>query len=244
MSIADSEQTTNGQTPSEEAGGQIASGNETAREEMGGLGEQEEPTSQSERSRMGRRLAEIEREFSSQRDTLSRIEQLLYERERAYAPPQQHEQEDPDGILTRAEYRKIREQEVVQEREGRRRYEMGYIAGIKKQYNSRDAVLYAEIENELLTNVREYPSHSNFRDPMYDAAVNYKLAKANVLERKFVEPPVKPNVRGGTNPPTGFTSSTTTEPPKKAAPKLDEFAEKFARATGLDDEFIRGSLKE
>jgi hypothetical protein len=250
---ADIEKTPNGGSPLEEAENRIASDNETAEGRQGGeSGELDEPKGAGERSRLGRKLADLEREtisqrelIASQRESLARIEQLLYEREQRYTPhtPSQ-EEEDPDRILTVAEYEKRKERDRRQMAEMKNRYESGYVAGIKRMYNAKDAMLYAEIENELFTNVGEYPTHTNYQDPFRDAAINFKLAKANVLERKYSNPPVKPNVRGGTNPPTGFTSSTTTEAPQKAAPKLDEVAAKFARAVGLDDDFIRESLKE
>lgn len=246
---ADVEQTTNGGSPPDEAENRIASSDEPAQAEGG---EVDEPKGAGERSRLGRKLADLEREtisqrelIASQRESLARIEQLLYEREQRYTPhtPSQ-EEEDPDRILTVAEYEKRKERDRRQMAEMKNRYESGYVAGIKRMYNNKDAMLYAEIENELFTNVNEYPTHTNYQDPFRDAAINFRLAKANILERKYSNSPVKPNVRGGTNPPTGFTASTTTTPPERAAPKLDEVASKFARAVGLDDDFIRNSLKE
>jgi hypothetical protein len=252
---ADIETTPNGGSPLEEAENRIASDNETAEGRQGGeSGELDEPKGAGERSRLGRKLADLEREtisqkemIAAQRESLARIEQLLYEREQRYsydrnAPSQ--EDDDPDKILTVAEYEKREERKRRMQADAKNRYESGYVAGIKRMYNAKDAMLYAEIEQELFTNVNEYPTHTGYQDPFRDAAINFKLAKANVLERKYSNPPVKPNVRGGTNPPTGFTSSTTTEAPQKAAPKLDEVASKFARAAGLDDDFIRESLKE
>ena len=235
----DSEQT-NENRPPEEAGSPQPSGNEPVVNQ-----ELEEPVDNRERSRLGRKTSELEKMIQEQNDRFSRIEQMLLEREQSYSrrePPD--ELSDPERLLTVADLEKITQRKAAQQADMRKRYEMGYIRGIKSQYNSKDSVMYAEIENELLTNVTEYPTHTNYADPIRDAAINFRLAKANVLEKKYLDSQPKPNVKGGTNPPTGFTSSTRSDAPSKPVPKLDEFASKFAHAMNLDDDFVRKSLND
>lgn len=199
----------------------------------------DEPTDNKERSRLGRRFTQLESEFQQQRDTLARMEAMLASPHALPAAPPEEEY-DSDKILTVGEFEKY--ERTKREKEERRQitYRNSYIQTIKNL--STDPDMHAEIEKEILTNVADYPTHTGHQNPVHDARVNYRLARAAVIEKKYAVP--KPNVRGGTNAATGVTATTRTTSSPKQVVKLDETTSKFAKAMGLaeDSDFVQQSV--
>lgn len=201
--------------------------------------EPDEPIDNRERSRLGRRFTQLESELRSTKETLARMEQMLASPQSLPSAPLDDEY-DSDKILTVGELEKY--ERAKQEKRDRQQsvYRSQYVQTIKSL--STDPDLHAEIEKEMLTNISEYPTHTNHQNPVHDAKVNYRLARAAVIEKKYAVP--KPNVRGGVNAPTGVTATTRTATPPRKIVKLDEATAKFAKAMGLDEEseFVQQSV--
>lgn len=147
---------------------------------------------------------------------------------------------DADKILTVGEFEKYERTKREKAERQQASYKSQYIQTIKTL--GTDPELHSEIEKEMLTNVADYPTHTGHMNPAHDARVNYRLARAAVIEKKYAVP--KPNVRGGTNAATGVTATTRTQSPPKQVVKLDEATSKFAKAMGLaeDSDFVQQSV--
>lgn len=199
----------------------------------------EEPVDNKERSRLGRRFTQLETEFKQQRETLARMEQMLASPHALPSAPPEDEF-DSDKILTVGEFEKYEQRKREKAERQQAEYRSVYIQTIKSL--STDPEMHSEIEKELLTNVAEYPTHTGHKNPMHDARVNYRLARAAVIEKKFAV--TKPNVRGGNNAATGVTATTRTQAAPKKIVKLDEVTAKFARAMGHseDSDFVQKSV--
>uniref|UniRef100_A0A6M3JVU0 Uncharacterized protein n=1 Tax=viral metagenome TaxID=1070528 RepID=A0A6M3JVU0_9ZZZZ len=199
----------------------------------------DEPVDNKERSRLGRRFTQLESEFGGIKDTLTRMEQMLAT---PHALPSvlPEDEYDSDKILTVGEFEKYERTKREKSERQQAMYRNTYVQTIKSLGDDPD--MHAEIEKELLTNVAEYPTHTGHQSPAHDAKVNYRLARAAVIEKKFSVP--KPNVRGGTNAATGVTATTRTQSPPKQVVKLDEATSKFAKAMGLaeDSDFVQQSV--
>jgi hypothetical protein len=199
----------------------------------------DEPVDNKERSRLGRRFTQLESEFGGIKETLTRMEQMLASPQSLPSVPPEDEY-DSDKILTVGEFEKY--ERTKREKEERRQisYKNTYVQTIK--ILATDHELHSEIEKELLTNVADYPTHTGHQNPIHDARVNYRLARAAVIEKKYSVP--KPNVRGGTNAATGVTATTRTQSSPKPVVKLDETTSKFAKAMGLaeDSDFVQQSI--
>lgn len=199
----------------------------------------DEPTDNKERSRLGRRFTQLESEFQQQREILARMESMLASPHALPSAPPEDEY-DSDKILTVGEFEKYERTKREKAERQQVAYRSSYIQTIKSL--STDPELHSEIEKEMLTNVAEYPTHTGHQNPVHDARVNYRLARAAVIEKKYAVP--KPNVRGGNNAPTGVTATTRTQAAPRKTVKLDETTSKFARAMGLDEdsEFVQQSV--
>ena len=242
MMIMPEETTKQTQTPNEESPTQDDA---TIPSDVSGEPEEaspDEPVDNKERSRLGRRFTQLETEFQSQKETLARMESMLATSHALPVPSSEPEDEfDSDKILTVGEFEKY--ERTKRERAERQQiaYRNSYIQTIKSL--NTDPEMHAEIEQELLTNVAEYPTHTAHANPVHDARVNYRLARAAIIEKKYAVP--KPNVRGGTHAPTGVTATTRTTTAPKEVVKLDEATSKFAKAMGLeeDSDFVQQSVK-
>lgn len=199
----------------------------------------DEPVDNKERSRLGRRFTQLESEFGGIKDTLTRMEQMLASPHALPSAPLEDEY-DSDKILTVGEFEKYERTKREKSERQQSMYRNTYVQTIKSL--GADPEMHVEIEKELLTNVAEYPTHTGHQNPAHDAKVNYRLARAAVIEKKFAVP--KPNVRGGTNAATGVTATTRTQNPPKQVVKLDEATSKFAKAMGYseDSDFVQQSV--
>lgn len=239
--MGDSEETLDSATLEQEGSTSALSSSDQSQEDSG---QPAEPADNRERSRLGRSVAELRREVESQKGILSRIEQLLDQRQYHQAIPQQEDEfSDPDKLLTVGEFERYQARKEQRIREQQSRYSNDYIRTVHGLYAS-GGDLHSEITQELLTNVQDYPTHTDHADPVRDATINYRLAKAAVIERKYAKPSPKPNVRGGETRATGVTTETRQAAPQRKIVPLDEPTAKFARAMGLseDDEFVQKSV--
>ncbi len=238
----DTEKTLEDLAPSEKEASELSSS------DVSEVTEQETPeqVEQKERSKLGRKLAKVEEEVGSIKYNLSRLDRIeamlaSMEARNAAVPPSHVEDEDPDRVLTVRELQELRRREEYEQQVSMQRYQDEYIRTVKGLY-AQDPVNHVLIERELLTNVSEYPTWSNRRDARADAIANYWKARAKIIEGKLNSS--APNVRGGSNAPTGVTTSTRqTETPRKRI-QVDEVASKFAKAMGMDDDYVQTVLSK
>ena len=210
--------------------------------------ESEEPLDDhKERSRLGRRFTKFEQEIEGLKQTIGNLTNTLNQRPDPYADRAIHqpmEDKPPVEYITTPEdlekYEAWRSQRAEQQRS---QYANKYVHGIKSMTYMSD--MHSEIENELLTNVGEYPTYSKFSDPMGDAQKNYMKAENKLLKQKLVGAQApKPNVRGGSNTPAGVSATTRINAPTKSPTKLDEYASKFVRSLGEseDSDWVQKSV--
>lgn len=216
-----------------------------------------EPSDNAERSQLGRRVQRMEESLKALSTLESRLGRMMemMEQGSAFAPPQKHPwetgqpEEMPQYINTPEDfekYERIKRQKEAAESEHYQRGYVGYIRSRGLKDVSTPPDLQSEIEKELLITGRgKYLRHTN--DPIRDAEINYGLAKAEVLSRRYSTDANRPNVRGDRpNPPAGVTASTRTAAPPSNNVELDEYSRKFIQALGKDpnDPRVQGALKK
>jgi len=201
-----------------------------------------------ERSRLGRRFTKFEQEIDGLKQTISQLNTVLSQRQDPYverAMSQPLEEKPPVEYITTPDdlekYEAWREDQVARKRNA---YANRYVHSIKNlTYMSPD--MHTEIEQELLTNVGEYPTYSKFSDPAGDAQKNYMKAENKLLKQRLGAKP-QPNVRGGQSAPTGVSANTRINAPLRAPIKLDEYASKFVKHLGEaeDSEWVQTSVSD
>ena len=187
-----------------------------------------------ESSRLGRKVGELERKLEA---SLNRIEQLMLAKE---TRADEGTQLDPDRFLTVKDLQEYEENKGRENRRLEKLYENTYVASIGDQSSD----LYDEVRKELLTNTAEYPTHTDFKDPARDAAINFKLAEANLIKAKYGTPESRANVKGGTGKATGVATTTRQAAVVKKPIVLDDVSDKFAKAMGMTEERIANALKD
>jgi hypothetical protein len=211
------------------------------------------PVDNAARSSLGRKLTRYEQQMAEMRDTMNRMnEMLMRQSEERYTPPAsspEHEDDLDDQVVTT--FRDVKKlQRIEQDKEIKKQmaYQGVYANQIaQRPFRAKDtpADIHEEIRRELLeTNPAQYRKVT--MDPMRDAEINYGLAKAKVLERRYSELTQRPNVRGDRpSSPTGVTATTRTAAAPVITEKLDDVSEKFVRAMGAkpEDEWVQNSIK-
>jgi hypothetical protein len=200
-----------------------------------------------ERSRLGRRFTKFEQEIDGLKQTIQQMTSVINQRsdpyvDRAIAPDD--DKPPVEYITTPQDLEAYEEWRGRQIEKKRNAYANRYVHGIKSMSYMNNE-MHAEIENELLTNTNEYPTYTKFNDPIYDAKENYLRAENKLLKQKLVGAQVpKPNVRGGSNIPSGVSTTTRINATPKATVKLDEYASKFVRAMGEseDSDWVQKSV--
>ena len=201
--------------------------------------EPDEPLDNAERSRLGRRFSKLEQDFMETKQMLGRMEELLQTRE---TPARREEDRPPEYITTPDDLDKYLEIRQLKEAARQTEYARSYI-GTVKTLPTDD--IHDEVLKEMLEdNVSAYLRHTG--DPRRDAQINYRLAKAAVLEKKIAAQRAKPNVKGDKeHGATGVTATSRVSPPPKETVELDEWSKKFVKAVGAssDDEWVQKSIK-
>lgn len=227
-------------------------------QEGGGEGDGEgeglpaEPTDHGERSQLGRRVSDIERNVKDQmQQVLDRLESFT---QGFQARPQQLQQPEVPAYeydpyeeipTTRGELeawldkRESTKQQIVQAEN--QRYESGYkqtFSELTRQHGDEAAA----IEQEMLENFNI--RYSN--DPVADARYNYQAARNSLLEKEMAslrEQVSKPELKlKGVTPKGGPSAQASAQSGKKPV-KLDPIAAEFARSQGMSDEDVAKALE-
>jgi hypothetical protein len=208
--------------------------------------EPDEPTDIRERSKLGRKVSMFEQEITGLKQTISQLNTLLTQRDVFTDRALPSDDKSPVEYITTPEdlerYEAWRDEQRTRQRSA---YANRYVHTIKNLTHF-GSDMHAEIENELLTNVGEYPTYSKYGDPAGDAEKNYVRAENKLLKMKLAGSKPQPNVRGGSPLPTGVSANTRVNAPSKASIKLDEYASKFLKNLGEseDSEWVQRSLGE
>jgi hypothetical protein len=198
----------------------------------------------SEKSKLGRRLKRFEDRFMGVEGTLSRLEMMMSTQPpvREPTPPPDLPQTvyTPDDVVKVMDYHN--QERARKAEQHRAAYEKAYVGTVLQMRGNDEQ--FEDVAKELLTEgVERYAAHTG--NPLKDAQINYKLAKAALLEKRITNAP-KPNVKGEQAVSTGVSATQRVTPPAGKSVELDPFAKKFVQGLGLNDNdpWVQGVLKK
>jgi hypothetical protein len=187
---------------------------------------------QKERSSRGREVSSLKSELAEMKKSLD----MLVSQTSRPTPPKSGGEEPPvKFITTPEELETYNTWKASKDVEKKRQYAVEYVHTAKglKYLNPE---LHDEIEKELLYSDTKFDSMSNFSNPSKDAEINYRIAESNVVKRKLAEAIAGKPTKGGNNPATGITATSTNVASPKKKVELDEYAKKFLDAMGEKDD--------
>ena len=201
-----------------------------------------EPTDQSERSQLGRRVKRMEDSFNT----------LAQKLDQYFSVPQQqqYQQQQPDDpqqqiISTAADVYRVLENHEKRKEMSRQQYSNEFLKEVQNlSYDNPD--LHAEITREMFEVPNSPFNQYRTGNAVADANWNYSRAMAAVLAKRNAKPTV-PIPQGGqpsrqqqmaTGVSLGTRTQTSTAPPVQ----LDEFAQRFIQKTGMSMESAQRAL--
>ena len=194
--------------------------------------EPEEEEDHRERSKLGRKVKQLEDVIQQQNE---RMEMLMNKLEKPHSPVEEEDvPEDVAKWFAAYERKKGTEQQ---------RYSQGYLKSFwveGKNDRENDPELYDEIYKEMATNFNV--RYSN--DPSMDAAINYGKAARAVLKKQTASVKSKPNVKA--DKPQASTSldvKSRSVPEPSEDEDLDPEAREFVKKIGMSRESVREALK-
>ncbi len=206
----------------------------TPEEEKKEVKEVKEPVPEDHPTKLGRRVKGLETTLAEMNQKLDAFLSRSETRERETTKP---DDELPEIVSTPQDVMRVNQFQKKKEQEEAKAFSRNYLNAFKS-LGSGDSELYPEIYDEMIKNFDKRYSD----DPVADARVNYAEAKVALLERKYA--PKKPNVRGKKSEiPTDLGIESRETPSSPEAVHLDDFAQDFAKSTGMKEESIREALK-
>lgn len=197
-----------------------------------------EPVPEDHPTKLGRRVKGLETTLSEMNQKLDNFFSRFDARDRETIREETGLPEiisTPEDVIKVNRYMKKKEQE--EEIKDKENFSRNYLNDFKS-LGSRDSELYPEIYDEMIKNFNIRYSD----DPKNDARVNYAEAKAALLSRKFA--PVKPNIKGKKPEiPIDLGIESKETPISSESVHLDDFAQDFAKSTGMKEESIKEALK-
>jgi hypothetical protein len=221
----------------------------------------EEPADNAERSRLGRRLKQME---ETQKQLLDEIKSLI-----GGQPQQPQQQQVPENVTYDDRFVQSQIDAAVERGEipstivtpQDQLVVNRFIGGLQQQIGNQYARQYLgtltspklkgdtpdDIHAEVVTELQRVESPFNLRrynNPALDAQMNYLEAKNAILLKKFTEKPEsvfkgKPKDA----PATGTSVSTRTAAVNNDLPELDAASQDFIKRTGMSPESVRNALK-
>jgi hypothetical protein len=187
----------------------------------------DEPDDHGERSALGRRVGEIDRNLTSQLTQMQEKMESYFQGAKSVQPPQPPEvtYDDNEEIpMTMGELNRLldsRDQRRTQlQEEDATRYESGYRETFSRLSGDIEPEEAKKIEDEMLANFNV--RHSN--DPTLDAERNFLRAENAILRNR---PPEKPSTKLRQGKSLGGESATVTTKRKAGAVKLDPIAAEY-----------------
>jgi hypothetical protein len=197
-----------------------------------------------ERSKLGRKMATVEQELSSMRQTIQQLSSMLQSRQTNALNTAADDAPPVEYITTPEDLEKYEAWKEAKMERQRSVYANNYIHTIKT-LSYINPELHDDIVQELLTNVAEYPTYSRHANPADDAKRNYVIAENKLLKQRLAgDRPIVPNVRGDNSAPTGLSNTSRSNTPPKPTVQLDEYSSKFLKSLGetTESEWVQKSL--
>jgi hypothetical protein len=203
---------------------------ETEEESTEEEAETEEPESPAERSRLGRKVKNLETQLQTALDQIKSL---------TTAKPATEEEEtlDEDDFVKASDIPKLIEKEREKEQSEKTAYQASYLNKILEIGNNEgmDEALQDEIFEEMQSNFNQIHGHG----AEVDSEINFRKAQAAIATKKMGEigKPKNPLKGGKSKVATGVGGGTETEvKPAKPAVKLDAHAAEFIKDSGLSIE--------
>lgn len=192
---------------------------ETKTEETQTQETKKEPEDNAERSRLGRKVADLEKLVLQQQELLK-------------AKQEEKPQVDLDSVPTFAELDDYLERKNKEKENEKKEYQATFLSTVVGMEHD-DEEIHAKALELMDADARFLKKHTG--NAQFDAEKNYLLAVNTVL--KGGKNPLKGKVPGA----LGAETTSTTHKETKS-PKLDEAAARFARKWGLGEESIKDAL--
>jgi len=197
-----------------------------------------EPTDQSERSALGRRVKRME-------DNVTQFMTRMDEFMTSLQPQQQQNTPENEIISTAADVNRVLEQRERVQMQARQKYQNEFLDEVSKLGNE-NPDLHAEITREMFEVQNSPFNQYRTGNATADANWNYSRALKAVLAKRYANPQrhtqsvPPPSVNMSTGVPVGTRTQTPALPPVA----LDEHARLFQRKMGLSDEQVQKYLAE
>lgn len=196
-----------------------------------------EPDGNAERSRLGRKVKSLEETVQALMQKLETVAVTDIK-----APEEKIEAEEEEEFIPTT---KKELEEFLEHREERKKkqnidYETKYIAVVNNLGLEEDDTAHEAIVEEMMKNFNV--RYSN--DPARDAEINYLKAERAYLKKQMaaVASTERTNPLKGNGKPVPVGGDTKVTKKKVALPKLDKYAEEFARDTGMTEDDLRRYL--
>lgn len=191
-----------------------------------------------EKSRWGRRVANVERSLV---EVMQKFDQFMEFQEE---DRRKREDKELDSVIDEDSY--LTKEDVDKLWEAKKRKEERQQGDYVKTYSDTVARLGAYMDDdtfESITKVMEENYNQKVSpDPAVAAQLNFLSAKAALFEAKTNKKKVPTKGKGDV--PTELGGPSTTEPTNEAAPKLTPEAREFLAQRGLSEEWAKEALKE
>lgn len=220
----------------------------------------DEPTDNAERSRLGRRLKQVE---EINRQILEELQALKSSRGETEKPGDDITFDDnylqsrldeavekgliPSTIVTPQDQIRVNNYINYLQTEMSNQYASRYLNTLKSPHLKGDTP--DDIHAEVLTELQRVESPYNlnrFNNPVVDAQMNYLEAKNAILQKRLAEGKQTNSVfkgRANNTPPIGTSVSSKTATHNDELPELDEAALDFIKREGLSPDSVRAALK-
>lgn len=204
------------------------------------------PEEHSERSKLGRKVADLNDKFDR---VLSALEQQNQRREPqppVAAPPSLSRRPDPqdelpDIIATPEDVVRVLEARERKRNTNQQAYEQDYIWQLEQERSMNDDI-HEQVLNEMFTNAefnRKRTGH-----PIADAQYNYALALKATLRKESSKQRMSPNLKQESTEGIGVSTHVVAEKRTPNLPRLSPEAEHFLRKTGRSAEWASKALGE
>lgn len=205
---------------------------ETKKEEKQETKETE--TEQQERSRLGRRVSNMEVKM----DAFMNEARTFFQGSK----PAVNTPENPEYVSTADDVRRVLQDMEKEQKNAQVRYETDYVTQVIR-LGAEEGLTDAEIgrmEDLLKTSFNK--TYSEHKDPKSDAERNFLRAMRVIDKERNGQPDKEINLKGDKPVGTSINTNSKVTDKTKTLIKLDEYAQKFVDYHKMDDDKVRKSL--
>ena len=217
----------------------------------------ESPEDNAEKSRLGRKLADMERKFVEQGQQLSQVIDIIQafaQQAQAHQAQTQTSEQDPEYIPTETQefvpflekkLESILERKMSKEQQSAHDFANNYIGYIEELASEEDDPAIAAAIKKLTTGPGEAHNKKHSNNPIADAGKNYQRAKKQILAAQHGKGDENQNPLKGGKPdsPLGAASGNTTKREVKTIP-LSDSARRAASSWGHTGKELQEMMKE